>query len=82
MVQNFPNSNDQTQKEPKFSISNLAVVLDIRALTKMTIGYAVITNDIATSNLNAVTSFGLVIVVITTKARAAERSLNHVTRGC
>ena len=42
-------------------------------------GYAVITNDIVTSNLNVVTSFGRAIVAITTKARVAGESLSHVT---
>ena len=43
-------------------------------------GYAVITNDVATSSLNAVTSFGHAIVAITTKARVAEENLSHVIR--
>ena len=43
------------------------------------IGYVVITNDIVTSSLNAVTSFGHAIVVITTKVRVAEENVNLVT---
>ena len=43
-------------------------------------GYVVITNDVVTSSLNAVTSFGHAIVVITTKARVAEENLSHVIR--
>ena len=43
-------------------------------------GHAVITNDVVTSSLNAVTSFGHAIVVITTKARVAEENLSHVIR--
>ena len=73
MVQNIPSSNIQTEKE--------AIVLTGTQIQTVT-GYAVITNDIAMSNLIVVTSFGLVIVVIITKAPVVERSLNHVTRGC
>ena len=43
-------------------------------------GCAVITNDVVTSNLNVVTSFGHVIVAITTKVRVAEGSSSHVTQ--
>ena len=42
-------------------------------------GFAVITSDIVTSNLNVVTSFGRAIVAITIKARVAGESLSHVT---
>ena len=47
---------------------------------RTTNGYAVITNDVVTSNLNVVTSFGHVIVATTTKAHVAGGSLSHVTR--
>ena len=43
-------------------------------------GYAVITNDVATSSLNAVTSFGHAIVVITTKVRVEQENLSHMIR--
>ena len=65
IVQNIPSSNIQTEKE--------AIELTGTQIQTAT-GYAVITNDIAMSNLIVVTSFGLAIVVITTKARAVERS--------
>ena len=51
---------------------------DLMMMTTVS-GYAVTTNDIVTSSLNVVTSFGHVIVATTTKARVAEGSLNHVT---
>jgi hypothetical protein len=65
VVQNFPSSNVQTMNE---------ATVPTGTQTETTTGYAVITNDIVMSNLIVVTSFGLVIVVITTKARAVERS--------
>ena len=73
MVQNIPRSNVQTKNK---------ATVPIGALIWTATGYAVITNDIAMSNLIVVTSFGLAIVAITTKARAVEGSLNHVIRGC
>jgi hypothetical protein len=82
MIQNIPNSNVQKQNEATFLISNPLAVFGTSTQTEKIIGYVVTTNDIVTSNLNVATTFGRVIVVITTKVRVAERNLNPVTRRC
>jgi hypothetical protein len=80
MVQSFPSSHVKAQNEAPFLLPTPQILLGTKTLTSKATGYAVITNDFATSNLNVATTFGHVTVAITTKARVAERNSSHVTR--